>query len=97
METVTIEFKKDGYEPFIDFIKAYAIITVLIGHTFDYHEYWGYSFWAGVQVPLFVLVQSFHVLKKESPKLDVVKLFKRVLFPYLIIGGGNLAFVLRYW
>lgn len=32
----SVVFNKTGYDPFLDFIKAYAIIMVLIGHTLPY-------------------------------------------------------------
>ena len=44
----TITFNKSGYDPFIDYIKAFAIICVLIGHTFPFPEYWGYRLFAGM-------------------------------------------------
>jgi len=89
MKAVQIELNKTGYEPFFDFLKAYAIICVLIGHTFPYNlDKIGYPFWVGMQVPIFVLIQAFHVLKKPSSKLDFKKLFSRILLPYLIVLFG---------
>lgn len=81
----TITFNKTGYEPFIDFIKAYAIVCVLIGHTFPYLKASGYSLWYGMQVPLFVLVQVFHGLKKEHYSFSIKKIIKRIVFPFLFI------------
>lgn len=81
----TITFNKSGYDPFIDFIKAYAILCVLMGHTFPYLKASGYSIWYGMQVPLFVLVQVFHVLKKESYSFSVKKMLKRIVCPFLLI------------
>lgn len=78
-------FNKSGYDPFIDFIKAFAIICVLIGHTFPFPEYWAYGLWVGMQVPLFVLVQSFHSFKKDNPRFLISKSLKRVIVPFLLI------------
>ena len=88
MTNNTISFNKQGYDPFIDFIKAYAIICVLIGHTvpYTYMMYAGYGLWAGMQVPLFILIQVFHYYKKENPKLSIKTLFQRIIFPFLIFG-----------
>lgn len=86
-----ITFNKEGYDPFIDFIKAYAIVCVLIGHTLFLHDYWGYGLWAGMQVPLFVLVQAFHGFKKESLDVNLKKIFFRVVLPYIIIQ--SIAFI----
>lgn len=80
-----ITFNKDGYEPFLDFLKAYAILCVLLGHTFPYLDATGYSLWYGMQVPLFILIQVFHVFKKAAYKLDVKKMIKRILLPYIVI------------
>lgn len=81
----TITFNKSGYDPFIDFIKAYAILCVLMGHTFPYLKASGYSIWYGMQVPLFVLVQVFHVLKKERYSFSIKKILIRIVFPFLFI------------
>lgn len=81
----TITFNKSGYDPFIDYIKAFAIIFVLIGHTFPFLNYWAYGLWMGIQVPLFVLVQSFHCFKKEKASFHFVKTLWRVVVPFLVI------------
>ena len=83
--TSVIKFNKTGYDPFIDFIKAYAIICVLIGHTLPVTNL-GYGLWAGMQVPLFILVQTFHFYKKEKTSLNVKKIFQRVVLPFVVIG-----------
>ena len=82
---MTILLNKNGYEPFLDFLKAYAIIGVLLGHTIPYLDETGYSLWYGMQVPLFVLIQTFHVFKKETYQLNIPKIVKRVLLPYVLI------------
>lgn len=88
-----ITFNKTGYDPFIDFIKAYAIICVLIGHTLFLHDYWGYGLWAGMQVPLFVLVQAFHSFKKETPDFNLKKILLRVILPYVVVQSIALIFL----
>lgn len=80
-----ISFNKQGYDPFIDFIKAYAIICVLFGHTFPKLNLLGYGLWAGMQVPLFILVQVFHFFKKERPLLDIRKVLLRVFIPFIFV------------
>lgn len=80
-----ITFKKEGYDPFIDVIKAYAIICVLVGHTFPYLEQTGYSLWIGMQVPLFVLVQVFHVFKKENQSFNCKKILWRIFIPFFVL------------
>lgn len=88
MKTIQILFNNTGYEPFIDFLKAYAIICVLIGHTFPHVDKIGYPLWIGMQVPIFVLIQAYHVLKRPSYKLDLKKIFLRILLPYAIVLSG---------
>lgn len=80
-----IKFNLSGYDPFIDYIKAYAIICVLIGHTFPYLDYMGYGLWAGMQVPLFVLVQTLHCFKQDNPSFKFHKIFWRIIVPFLIV------------
>ena len=93
MEKV-IRFKLEGFDPFIDFIKAYAIICVLIGHTVPHPDYYGYGLWAGMQVPLFVLVQSFHSLKKEYSHFSLKKILWRLFVPFLLLQLLLLTFLL---
>lgn len=69
----TISLNKDGYEPFIDFLKAYAILCVVVGHALPValYDYTLFYIWGGMQVPMFVLVQTFHVYKKDvRPRFD---------------------------
>ena len=83
--TTQIKLQKQGYEPFFDFLKAYAIICVLAGHTLPLLHYVGAPLWINLQVPIFVLIQSFHVLKKDNPKFSFKKIWYRILLPYLIV------------
>ena len=80
----SITLKQTGYEPLIDAVKAYAIVAVLIGHMVRIDQL-AYGLWIDMQVPLFVLVQVFHVLKRDNSTFDFVKIFKRIILPYLII------------
>lgn len=82
---MTIAFITKGYDSFIDFIKAYAILCVLIGHSMLPLEKMGYCAWAGMQVPLFILVQSFHFYKKNQASIKIGKILRRVILPFLII------------
>lgn len=103
MKFFRITFNTSGYDPFIDFIKAYAIVCVLIGHTIPGISYAGYGLWAGMQVPLFILIQGFHGLKRK-PQLNIIKLFIRVIIPFFIVQtiavvflyDGNLGNLLYY-
>ena len=85
-----------AYDPFLDFIKVYAILAVLLGHTFPFLDETGYNLWYGMQVPLFILVQVFHVMKKTNYKLNVRKMLQRILLPFLIIQMIPLSYVLYH-
>ncbi len=82
---MTITFNTKGYDGFIDFIKAYSILCVLFGHTFLWLDKVGYCIWAGMQVPLFILIQVFHAYKKESLKINIKRIIQRVLLPFFTI------------
>lgn len=80
-----ITFNTKGHDDFIDFLKAYAIVCVLFGHTFLWLDKVGYCVWAGMQVPLFILIQTFHTYKKVSLKINIKRIIQRVLLPFIII------------
>lgn len=81
----TVTFNTKGYDGFIDFIKAYAILCVLFGHTFSpILDKVAYGVWAGMQVPLFILVQSFHSYKKDKATVNLAKILTRVVLPFVV-------------
>lgn len=80
-----LKFNTKGYDPFIDFIKAYAILWVLVGHFLTHSNAILYPIWGGYEVPLFLTVSCFHFFKKEKPRLNISRIFTRVLFPFVII------------
>ena len=83
-----ITFNKSGYDPFIDFIKAYAIIMVVFTHCIptSVYDYILGCIWIDVQVPLFLLIQVFHAYKNEkNPKINIKKMAKRIVLPFAII------------
>lgn len=90
-----VSFKTVGHDPFIDFIKAYAIICVLIAHTLPagVDKYIGSCLWLDMQVPLFVLIQSFHAIKRPS-HFDVTKIIIRIVFPFLL--AQTIIYILLY-
>ena len=93
MNSLTIEFNTKGHDDFIDFIKAYTILCVLFGHTFGIAlDFVAYGVWAGMQVPLFILIQTFHSYKKDNVSFSIGKVFKRVLLPFFLIE--SLTFII---
>lgn len=51
-------------------------------------EFFGVCLWANMAVPIFLLIQTFHVFKKD-PELvcfpNFVKLFRRIILPFILI------------
>lgn len=80
-----IVFNKTGYDPFITFLKGYAILCVVLAHSVPNIEHSGYEFWGSMQVPLFLLIQTFHVFKRDTATLSLKKLLTRIVIPFLIL------------
>lgn len=90
-----ISINKAGYEPLIDLIKAYSIVLVVIAHLVPVSVSRNVIFElvAGMQVPMFLLVQVFHAYKHGSqPTINYKRLFKRILLPFFVIQLIIIAF-----
>ena len=83
--TKVISFNTWGYDEFIDFIKAYAIVMVLIAHTVPILDEIGFAIWGDMQVPLFILVQVFHCYKKEKAAFNFLHVMQRVMIPFFAV------------
>lgn len=95
MKGQTITFNKTGYDPFVDFLKAYSIICVVIAHILppQAYRYVLFDVWGDMQVPMFVLIQVFHAYKKGvAPKLNWSSLLKRIILPFVAIQAVIIAF-----
>lgn len=95
MTAKALTFNKTGYDPFIDFLKAYSIICVVIAHILPAHfyKYILFEIWGDMQVPMFVLIQVFHALKKEvRPKLNWSSLLKRICLPFIAVQAIIVGF-----
>ena len=94
-ERAILTFNKNGYDPFIDFLKAYSIVMVVVAHilppaSYKYILFW---VWGDMQVPMFVLIQVFHAYKKDRrPTLKWSSLIKRIIIPFVIIQALILGF-----
>ena len=85
-----VRLAKSGYDPFLDFIKGYCILCVILAHSLP--ETWRYNslfaLWGGIQVPLFLLLQVFHAYKKGVyPYINIEKLIRRIVLPFVIVEG----------
>ena len=90
-----VALNKTGYDPFITFMKGYAILCVLLAHALPNPDATWYALWGGMQVPLFLLIQVFHSFKKE-PHFSFAKLMKRAVLPFLLIQLVLIALACRY-
>lgn len=85
----TILLSKEGYDPFIDYLKGVSILFVILAHCLPLQEYILFSLWGAQAVPLFLLVQVFHSYKKGvgyiSVSYDLKKLFHRIFKPFLLL------------
>ena len=84
-----VQLKKQGYDPYIDFIKGLCIIAVVFTHALPsaIKDASLFCLWGGMAVPIFLLVQVFHAYKHglDSAKpILTLKIFKRVIIPFVI-------------
>ena len=82
-----ISLKRDGYDPFIDFLKGVCIIFVILNHCLPslLQQYTLFPLWGGNAVPIFLLIQVFHSYKRgvSSSKVNFSKLWNRIIRPFL--------------
>ena len=85
---MTITFNKDGYDPFIDFLKGVCIILVVITHCLPpvVEKYSLFPLWGRTAVPIFFIIQAFHAFKHNSTHISfkIKKLWHRITMPFLI-------------
>ena len=84
-----ITLQKEGYDPFIDYLKGVCIFLVVLAHCLPHTEYILFPLWGDRAVPLFLLIQVFHAYKHgvdEAVKMpNLVKLFNRIFKPFLLL------------
>lgn len=92
--TAFVPINKEGYEPFIDFLKGLSIIFVVLTHCIPFQEKILFSFWGGQAVPFFLLIQVFHYFKKGNyNKVSWKKVLKRIILPFVTMLA--ISFVCR--
>ena len=94
MRTVYM-INKSGYEPFMDFLKGLCILSVIWEHGMPFLRETLFYFWCKMAVPLFLVIQCFHVFKKDSISYpSFSKLYKRILQPFLLVSF--LILIIKY-
>ena len=88
--TKRILLKKNGYDPFIDFLKGLCIIFVVLDHCFlviGAKKYVLFHVWGSPAVPIFLILQVFHSYKKglDNIKTNYYKLWKRIIKPFILV------------
>lgn len=85
-------------DKFIDFLKGICIIWVILTHNLPQPvmEYSGFVLWGSMAVPLFLMLQAYHVMRrcdaikgetttfKFSDYFSVTKIWKRIMLPFLM-------------
>lgn len=85
---ININFKKEGYDSQIDYIKGLCILFVVWTHCISRYDLGLilFPYWGDTAVPIFLIIQSFHYYKKgvylRMPRL--LKLWKRILLPFIL-------------
>lgn len=59
-----VPLKTEGYDPYIDYLKGVSIFFVVLAHCLLIYNCLLFSLWGVQSVPLFLLIQTFHVHKK---------------------------------
>ena len=89
MENRILSFKKSEYDPFIDYIKGFSILSVIILHSTPVSvlKVSLGCLWISMCVPLFLLVQVFHAYKKRSNITypNMAKTWYRIIKPFVLV------------
>lgn len=79
---------KNGYDPFIDYLKGLCIIFVIIHHCMPRFimAKTAFFFWGASAVPIFLVIQVFHAYKKglENVTLNYLKIWNKIVWPFLL-------------
>lgn len=87
-------FKKDSYDPFIDYVKGLSIICVVLTHNLPLlgRKLSLFELWGKQAVPLFLLLQVFHTVRyfadgqrSITDYFNLGKIFKRIILPFIVL------------
>lgn len=80
---------RNGYDPFIDFLKGVCILLVVLAHCFPQklREFSLFPIWGDPAVPIFLIIQVFHTYKKgvENVAPNYAKLWQRIIKPFILM------------
>ena len=83
-----ITFNKETHDPFIDALKGFSILFVIINHALPLYlkQDVFYNLWGGLGVPIFLLLQTYHYFKRGLNNLkpfNTIAFVKKMLVPYI--------------
>ena len=85
----TIELMKNGYAPFLDFLKGFCILSVIFNHCFGpQKDNFFFPYWGQLAVPLFLILQSYHVFRRDNVQIgkpQVTKMMHRIFLPFVAV------------
>ena len=88
MNTSYIHLKREGHDPFIDFLKGICIFFVILNHCLpsEITAKTLFCLWGSTAVPLFLIIQVFHAYKKgiEKTNINYKKIGNRIIKPFLL-------------
>lgn len=88
MKEQIISFSKDGYDPFIDYLKGLSILFIVFTHCIPtwLSDVTLFCIWGTSAVPFFLILQVFHSYKKgySDVHLNIRKVWHRVIRPFII-------------
>lgn len=83
-----LTFSKEGHDPFIDFLKGFSIVCVILNHCLPKWamDYSAFFFWGISAVPIFILIQVFHAYKGgiRQCNINFRRVWLRVLRPFFL-------------
>lgn len=80
---------KNGYDPFIDYLKGYCILAVILQHCLrELRDDVMFAYWGTLAVPIFLILQSFHVFRKDRigvQRRQLANMCQRICIPFIVV------------
>lgn len=101
MFKLKIHFNNTGHDNFIDFLKGFAILCVILTHSIpvSFQKYILFPFWGAQAVPIFIIIQSYHFFKSENPDIPLwkfKKILKKIFLPFFIVTFAEILLLLSF-
>lgn len=87
-EGISIKLRREGHDPFIDYLKGICILFVVLNHciTSELANNTLFCLWGSSAVPIFLIIQVFHAFKKgiNHVTINYKKMWQRIIWPFLL-------------